>query len=316
MVLASNFYHQPALVKEVIQYLIINPKGVYVDATFGGGGHSKEILKHLAPEGKLFAFDQDPDVPVHEIKDDRFHFFPHPFHLLQQSLAKMNIHQVDGILADLGVSSHQLDTPSRGFSYRFPSAPLDMRMAPHHQQITAAHFLQKASPHQIAYVLATYGEIKRAHVIANAIASYRKRQPIQQVQHLLDALKPFMPKKNPKDFLSKIFQALRIHINDEIKRLEIFLEEGASLLKPGGRFVILTYHSLEDRRVKYFFRSGNFQGKIEKDFYGNPLPTPLIPITKKPIRPTPEEIETNPRIRSAQLRVAEKNYQYNPHYNK
>jgi 16S rRNA (cytosine1402-N4)-methyltransferase len=305
--MATNLYHQPAMVKEVLSYLITNPKGIYVDVTFGGGGHSKAILNHLAPEGILFAFDQDPYVPSQEIVDPRFHFFPHSFHLLRECLSQQNVKEVDGILADLGISSHQIDTPERGFSYRFPDSPLDMRMNPHEQQLTATMFLQTAPVSQIAHVLSIYGEIKHASAIAHAIASYRQKQPIRRVKHLLEAVQPFIPKTHPYSFLSKLFQALRIHINDELKRLEILLQEGTSFLKPGGRFVILTYHSLEDRRVKSYFRYGNFSGKSVKNFYGVPLPTPLTPLTKKPITPSSAEIQRNPRIRSAKLRAAQKN---------
>ncbi len=298
-------YHIPVLLEESISHLNVRSEGIYVDATFGGGGHSRAILSKLTT-GKLIAFDRDPDAEkqARSLQAPTFFFVQSNYSALADVLKEMKIEKIDGILADLGISSHQIDTPERGFSFRF-DAPLDMRMDKKGNPHSAAEFLSRVSFYELAEVLKNFGEVPKAKRYANALIKYRESFPLFTTGDLLKALQPLLPRKHEKKILSQIFQALRIYVNRELEHLQKFLLAGASLLAPGGRFVVISYHSLEDRLVKRFFRAGNFQGEIPKDFYGNPQ-VPFRLITRKPIVPSEEEIAKNPRSRSAKLRVAEK----------
>ena len=296
----AAMYHEPVLLSETVSALVQNPDGIYVDVTFGGGGHSREILRRLSTQGRLFGFDQDSECPAATVDDPRFTFVPQNFKNTAKWLEYYKCPQVDGIMADLGVSSHQFDTPQRGFSYRFP-APLDMRMNPN-KEFSAANVVNDYSPAQLATVLATYGELQNAKRLADLIAAAR---PVETTDQLVAAVTQQLPKGKENKILSQIFQAIRIEVNGETEVLKQLLQQSVTLLKSGGRIAILSYHSIEDRLVKNFFKSGNFEGEIEKDFYGNPL-TPFKLITRKPVVPSDSEIEENPRARSAKLRVAEK----------
>jgi 16S rRNA (cytosine1402-N4)-methyltransferase len=296
-------YHQPVLLHETISGLVHNPDGVYVDVTFGGGGHSREILNKLSEKGKLIGFDQDKDATKNVISDSRFQFVQSNFKHLKKFLQFYKAYPVDGILADLGVSSHQFDEPSRGFSYRF-NDKLDMRMDTS-KGITAAEIINTYPHQKLAKLLFAYGEVKNAHKIAALIERVRMTNAIKTTGKLVEAITPALPKGKENKVLSQIFQALRIEVNSEMEALQSLLEQSVDALKTGGRIAIISYHSLEDRLVKNFFKTGNIEGKLHKDFYGNPL-TPFTPITKKAITPTEEEIEQNPRARSAKLRIAEK----------
>lgn len=295
-------YHNPVLLVESVDYLITNPDGIYVDATFGGGGHSREIMSRLS-NGRLLAFDQDNDVLPNLIQDDRFTFVNSNFKNLERFLKYHKSYPVDGIIADLGVSSHQFDAQERGFSYRTDSA-LDMRM---NQQSgkTAADVINSYDEKALSQIFYQYGELHEGKSIATRIVKMREQESIRTTFQLADALKPYLPHNKENKVLSKIFQAIRIEVNDEMKVLETFLLQTVDALKVGGRIVVLSYHSLEDRMVKCFLRAGNFAGEVEKDFYGNPL-SPFKLITRKAIQPNEVEIAQNPRARSAKLRVAEK----------
>lgn len=295
-------YHNPVLLVESVDYLITNPDGIYVDATFGGGGHSREIMSRLS-NGRLLAFDQDNDVLPNLIQDDRFTFVNSNFKNLERFLKYHKSYPVDGIIADLGVSSHQFDAQERGFSYRTDSA-LDMRM---NQQSgkTAADVINSYDEKALSQIFYQYGELHEGKSIATRIVKMREQESIRTTFQLADALKPYLPHNKENKVLSKIFQAIRIEVNDEMKVLETFLLQTVDALKVGGRIVVLSYHSLEDRMVKCFLRAGNFAGEVEKDFYGNPL-SPFKLITRKAIQPDEVEIAQNPRARSAKLRVAEK----------
>jgi 16S rRNA (cytosine1402-N4)-methyltransferase len=296
-------YHQPVLLQETIAGLVNNLDGVYADATFGGGGHAREILNHLSSKGRLLGFDQDQDAAKNAIEDSRFQFVQSNFKHLKKFLQFYKAYPVDGILGDLGVSSHQFDEPARGFSYRFDE-PLDMRMD-RSKGITAADILNTYPNQKLAKLLFAYGEVQNAHKIAALIEKARQINPIQTTGQLAAAVAPILPKGKENKTLSQLFQALRIEVNAEMEALQALLEQSAEALKPGGRIAVISYHSLEDRLVKNFFKTGNVEGKLHKDFYGNPL-TPFKLITKKAIVPTDQEIEQNPRARSAKLRVAEK----------
>ncbi|MCL2167623.1 MAG: 16S rRNA (cytosine(1402)-N(4))-methyltransferase RsmH [Lentimicrobiaceae bacterium] len=296
-------YHQPVLLQETITGLVNNLDGVYVDVTFGGGGHAKEILNKLSSEGKLIGFDQDKDALKNVINDSRFQFVQSNFKNLKKYLQFYKAYPVDGILADLGVSSHQFDEPQRGFSYRFDEN-LDMRMDTN-KETTAAEIINTYPNQKLAKLLFAYGEVLYAHKIATLIEKSRQISPIQTTGKLAEILIPALPKGKENKILSQIFQALRIEVNAEMDALQLLLEQSVEALKPEGRIAIISYHSLEDRLVKNFFKTGNAEGKLHKDFYGNPL-TPFKLITKKAITPTEEEIETNPRARSAKLRIAER----------
>jgi len=296
-------YHIPALLNETIQGLNIDPDGVYVDVTFGGGGHSTEILLHLSSKGKLLGFDQDEDAIKNALDDPRFIFVRSNFQYLKNFLRYHNIEKVDGILADLGVSSHHFDEAERGFSFRFDGA-LDMRMNTK-SPLTAAVILNTYGEEDLANVFYLYGELHNSRKIAKTIVAARSKAPFDKIFPFIEVLKPFFGREKEKKDMARVFQALRIEVNKEMEVLRSLLEQSFDVLKPEGRLVVLTYHSLEDRLVKNYFRSGNFEGKLEKDFFGNIL-SPLKAINNKVIIATDEEVERNPRARSAKLRIAEK----------
>lgn len=295
-------YHIPALLHETIEGLNIKPDGVYVDVTFGGGGHSKEILKHLNENGKLIAFDQDLDAIKNKIEDPRFIFVRSNFRYMKNFLRYHGIEKVDGILADLGVSSHHFNEAERGFSFRF-DGPLDMRMNTE-SKITAAYILNNYEEEQLADVFYLYGELHNARKIARTIVAERSKTPIERIFQLIEILKPYFGREKEKKDMARVFQAVRIEVNREMAVLEALLQQTIDVLKPDGRIAILTYHSLEDRLVKNFFKTGNFEGKLEKDFFGNIL-SPLKPVNNKVITASDEEVNKNPRARSAKLRIAE-----------
>jgi len=296
-------YHVPVLLNESVNGLEIKAHGDYVDVTFGGGGHSREIFSRLKT-GRLFAFDQDEDAAANIIQDDRFFFIRHNFKYIRNFLKYYEVEQVDGILADLGVSSHDFDVPERGFSFRF-DGDLDMRMNRDSSQ-TAADIVNTYTEDQLRTVFREFGEIDNAGRLAKQLVSSRNASEVKTIEQFLAAISPCVPRLQESKYLAKVFQALRIETNHEMDVLHDFLEQSIELLKPGGRLVVITYHSLEDRMVKNFIRSGDFSGKQEKDFFGN-VESPLVAINRKVIVPTDEEIERNPRARSAKLRIAEKN---------
>ena len=295
-------YHNPVLLHESILGLNIIPDGIYVDTTFGGGGHTRAILEKMEG-GKLFAFDQDKDALDNTPNDERFTLINQNFRYLKNFLRLHNIEQVDGVLADLGVSSHQFDTGERGFSTRF-DAPLDMRMN-QLQPLDAAVVVNTYSLKDLTYVFRNYGELKNAFQITKAIITAREIEPIKTTEQLCNVVEKSFPSHSKNKFLAMVFQALRIEVNDEMTALKEMLLQAMDVLKPGGRLVVISYHSLEDRPVKNLIRTGNFEGKLEKDFFGNPI-VPFKSINKKPIIPKDEEIEKNNRARSAKLRIAEK----------
>lgn len=295
----NEVYHIPAMLKETIEGLNIKPDGIYVDVTFGGGGHSRAIMKDLHDGGKLFSFDQDADALRNAIDDERWMFVHSNFRYLRNWMDYYGVDHIDGLLADLGVSFHHFDCPERGFSFRF-SAPLDMRMNQTAKR-TAADIVNGYSEEELAKILYLYGELKNGRAIAKNICKARSQKAILRTEDLVAASR--IPAEMSKE-LARLFQALRIEVNDEMGALREMLVAARDLLKPGGRIAILTYHSLEDRLVKNFLRSGNLEGMIEKDFYGNNLsPFTLI---EKGREASPEEVERNPRARSAKLRIAEK----------
>lgn len=295
-------YHNPVLLHESVEGLQINPNGVYVDATFGGGGHSKAILEHLA-HGKLYGFDQDHDAQVNSIPDSRFTFIPQNFKYLKNFLLLYGEKQVDGILADLGVSSYQFDSPSKGFSTRFDGI-LDMRMDRHNPN-DAAHIVNTYTEAELKSIFSRYGELQQSGRMAAAIVETRSIKPIQTTTDLKNTVQRFLPFGKENKTLAQLFQALRIEVNQEIQNLEAFLTQCVAVLKPGGRLVVISYHSLEDRLVKNFIKAGNATGEIEKDFFGNNL-SPFKSISRKAIVPDEAEIAVNNRARSAKLRIAEK----------
>lgn len=293
-------YHVPVLAKESIELLAIRPEGVYVDATFGGGGHSRLILDRLGGKGRLIAFDQDEDVKANEIQDARFTLAQHNFRIVRRILRLEGVGKVDGILADLGVSSHQLDVPDRGFSHRFDEA-LDMRMDRRSDR-TAADVLNTYQENELLEVFSRYGEVRNSRTLAAHLTAERSRRPFRSVNDLIRAIDPLV-RGDRQRYLSQVFQALRIELNDEMGALRDFLGQTLEVLKPGGRIVVIAYHSLEDRMVKNFFRTGSVEGEVKKDFYGN-IFRPFELLTKKAIVPGPEELKVNPRSRSAKLRAA------------
>lgn len=299
----ASAYHIPVLLEESVGLLDIVPSGTYVDLTFGGGGHSRRILSQLGPEGRLYAFDQDRDTQANCPDDSRFHYVESNFRFLRGALRLRGITQVDGILADLGVSSHHFDTEERGFSFR-GSAPLDMRMNQRGGQ-TAADLVNTLDAEQLTRILGDWGEIGTPWKVAGCIVRARERQPISTTAELVAAVAPCTPKKEEAKFLTKLFQALRIEVNGEMEALKMALEQSLKVLRPGGRLVVISYHSLEDRLVKNFLRSGNFEGRIEKDFFGR-AELPFDVITRKAVIPSDGEIARNPRSRSAKLRAAAK----------
>jgi 16S rRNA (cytosine1402-N4)-methyltransferase len=296
-------YHQPVLLKECLDGLQIKPDGVYVDVTFGGGGHSKAILERLGTNGKLFAFDQDKDAEKNIPADARLTFIPQNFMYMKNFLRMYEATQVDGILADLGVSSHQFDEAERGFSIRF-EADLDMRMNQQSKK-TAATVLNEYDENQLKHIFRAYGEVENAYKLVKLITDARITQPITTTEQLKTIIAPCTPKFKDHQYLAKVFQALRIEVNNEIDVLKELLTQSLEVLNEGGRLVVMSYHSLEDRLVKNFMKTGNFEGDVIKDFYGN-IARPFELITKKPLTPSEEEIERNSRSRSAKLRVAEK----------
>lgn len=300
-------YHIPVLLHESVDGLHINPNGVYVDVTFGGGGHSREILSRLGPDGHLYSFDQDADAEQNVPEgDDRFTFVRSNFRYLKNWMRYYGVDQVDGIMADLGVSSHHFDAEERGFSFRF-DAPLDMRMNGR-AGMTAADLVNNYSEEQLANVLYLYGEMKNSRKLASAIVKARTAKAIATIEDLLNIVKPMMPREREKKDLARVFQALRIEVNHEMDALHEMLDAALQVLRPGGRLVVLTYHSLEDRMVKNFIRAGRVDGKVEQDFYGRKL-TPWKAVNNKVIIPSEQEQTENPRSRSAKLRIAEKTAQ-------
>ena len=296
-------YHVPVLLKESINGLNIQPDGIYVDVTFGGGGHSREILNRLNEEGHLYGFDQDEDAEKNMIPNTRFTFIRSNFRYLSNFMDWNNVEKIDGLLADLGVSWHHFDDETRGFSFRF-DGDLDMRMNKQAGK-TAADVLNTYPEENLAHIFYQYGELKSSRAIAKAIIRTRSERKMRTVRDFLDVLKPFFSREKEKKQMAQAFQALRIEVNEELEALKDMLQQAADLLKSGGRLVVITYHSLEDRLVKNFFKTGDFEGVIKKDFYGNVL-TPFRLIYNKVIVPDAEEIERNPRSRSAKLRVVEK----------
>ena len=296
-------YHSPVMLSECIEGLNIRPEGIYVDVTFGGGGHSREILKNLNEKGRLLAFDQDADARRNIPNDDRLTFIDQNFRYLKNNCRLQGAMPVDGILADLGVSSHQFDQPERGFSIRF-DAELDMRMD-QSTSLTAKELVNTASEEELHKIFGIYGEIKNAKTLAKTICTARLNAPIVTVSDLKQAISKQIPKGKENKYLAQVFQALRIEVNQELEALREFLEQAVDILKPGGRLVVMSYHSLEDRLVKNFIATGKFRGEVEKDFYGNQI-KPLEAMTRKAVTATEEEISRNNRARSAKLRIAEK----------
>lgn len=304
--MSKPLYHIPALLPETMEGLNIKPDGVYVDVTFGGGGHSRAILSRLNEKGKLIAFDQDEDAFRNQIEDDRFTLVQSNFKYLSNFLKYLGVDKVDGILADLGVSFHHFDASDRGFSFRF-DAKLDMRMN-QKSQLTAAHIINEYPENRLAKIFQLYGEMQNSRRIASVIVKARENGAIETIEELLEVSKKFIPKAKEKKELAKLFQAIRIEVNNEMGTLSEFLSQSVDALHTDGRLAIITYHSLEDRMVKNFLRSGNMEGVIEKDFFGNII-SPMKVINNKVITPSDEEIENNPRSRSAKLRIAEKRAQ-------
>lgn len=295
-------YHDPVLLHESVEGLNVRPEGIFVDATYGGGGHSKEILTHLTT-GKLVAFDQDEDAEKNKINDERLIFVRHNFHWMKNFLKYHNITAVDGILADLGVSSYQFDTPDRGFSFR-SDAELDMRMNRESAK-SAKTIINEYPEEELSSIFYQYGEINNSRKLAAVIVNARRKKLINTTNEFIDAISSCIPKFSENKYLAQVFQSIRIEVNNELVSLKELLKQSAEYIKVGGRLVILTYHSLEDRLVKNFIKTGNFDGKLEKDFYGN-TNTPFKAINKNVIVPTDEEIQRNNRARSAKLRIAER----------
>jgi len=295
-------YHTPVLLKESVDGLQIRPDGIYVDLTFGGGGHSREIIKHLK-KGKLIAFDQDDDALANLIDDKRFVFVNHNFRFLKNFLKYHKAPQVDGILADLGVSSHHFDNPERGFSFRF-EGDLDMRMN-QNMKISAKEIVNEYAETDLSKILWEYGELNNSRRLAKAIADKRQLAKLETIKDLTDTLMPFLPKHAEHKFLAKVFQALRIEVNREMEFLKEMLLQTTDVIKPGGRLVVITYHSLEDRLVKNFIKNGQFEGEAEKDLFGN-TNVPFEAVNRKVIVPSENEIKENNRARSAKLRIAQR----------
>lgn len=296
-------YHVPVMLQESLDLLEINPDGVYVDLTFGGGGHSSHIVQRLSPKGHLYSFDQDADAEANAFDDERFTFVRSNFRFMRGNLRMRGVEQVDGVFADLGVSSHHFDATERGFSFR-GDAPLDMRMNRRGGR-TAADVVNDYDVERLTWILKNYGEIDGAARVARSIESARSAAPLTTTFDLVEAVKRVTPPRDESKFLSKLFQAIRIEVNGEMEALQMALEQSLRMLRPGGRLVIMSYHSLEDRMVKNFMRSGSIGGDVEKDFFGR-TSTPFEIITRKVVVPTDEEIARNPRSRSAKLRAARK----------
>lgn len=301
MALDANTYHVPVLLEESVELMNITPDGTYCDLTFGGGGHSRHILSKLGDNGRLYSFDQDRDTLKNAPQDARFNYVESNFRFLRGALRLRGVEQVDAILADLGVSSHHFDAVERGFSFR-GDAPLDMRMNQRGGR-TAADIVNSYSAEELGRILKEYGELDTTWKIASCIVRSRELQPILTTAQLVEAVKPCTPKRDESKFLTKLFQALRIEVNGEMEALKMALEQSLKVLRPGGRLVVISYHSLEDRLVKNFMRSGNFEGKVKQDFFGR-VETPFEVVTRKAVVPSAQEIDRNPRSRSAKLRAA------------
>ena len=297
----NTTYHIPVLLESAVNELDIQPSGTYCDLTFGGGGHSRHILSKLGAEGRLYSFDQDRDTLLNAPDDEHFNYVESNFRFLRSALRLRGVDKVDGILADLGVSSHHFDEVGRGFSFR-GEGPLDMRMNQRGGR-TAADVVNTYDADSLARVLKEYGELDTTWKIASCIERAREKEPITTTAQLVEAVSPCTPKRDESKFLTKLFQALRIEVNGEMEALKMALEQSLKVLRPGGRLVVISYHSLEDRLVKNFMRSGNFEGKIEQDFFGRQQ-TPFDVVSRKAIVPSQEEVERNPRSRSAKMRVA------------
>ena len=295
-------YHNPVMLQESLEGLNIQPDGIYIDVTFGGGGHSKAILSRLK-EGTLYAFDQDEDAELQNAGHPNLVFTRANFRFAEHYMKLYQAGQANGLLADLGISSHQIDEPARGFSTR-GEGPLDMRMDVRHGQ-TAADVVNNYSDAELHRILGMYGELKNARTLASAIVKARVKQSIRTTEELKKVLNPFAPRGKEFKYQAQVFQALRIEVNQELKALEELLEQSSRILAPGGRLVVMSYHSLEDRMVKHFIQTGNLEGKPEKDLYGNLL-RPFEPVTRKPLEASAGELALNPRARSARLRVAER----------
>lgn len=298
----AETYHVPVLLQESVDGLDIQPDGIYVDVTFGGGGHSREILSRLGPKGHLYSFDQDADAEKNIVADDRFTFVRSNFRYIRNWMRYYGVGQIDGLLGDLGVSSHHFDDESRGFSFRF-DAPLDMRMNKR-AGLTAADVLNDYSEEQLADVFYLYGELKNARRLAKTIADYRKGKRIETTADLSDTVEPLMRSEREKKDLARVYQALRIEVNHEMDALRDMLCGATDLLRDGGRLSIITYHSLEDRIVKNVMKAGNVEGRVEQDFFGR-ITSPFR-LVNKVTTPSDEELQRNPRSRSAKLRIAEK----------
>ena len=304
MIVTAETYHVPVLLMESIDGLAIQPGGIYVDVTFGGGGHSREILRRLGPEGHLYSFDQDADAEKNIVDDDRFTFVRSNFRYVKQWMRYYGVERVDGLLADLGVSSHHFDDETRGFSFRFEDAPLDMRMNKR-AALTAADILNSYSEEQIADILYLYGELKQARRIASLIAKARTQRRIATTGDLLGVLGVDAESSQWKKDMARLFQALRIEVNHEMEALKEMLRGATEVLGEGGRLSVITYHSLEDRIVKNVMKAGNAEGRVSQDFFGR-IEAPFRPVNNKVIVPDAEEQQQNPRSRSAKLRIAEK----------
>ncbi len=295
-------YHIPALASETIQGLDIKPDGTYVDVTFGGGGHSRAIMSCLGPKGRLFSFDQDMDAYANRIDDNRFTFVHGNFRYLRNFLRFYNALPADGILADLGVSFHHFDDGERGFSFRYSDGVLDMRMN-RDNDLDARRVVNEYDAERLTTIFRLYGELKNAKRMADCIVKARASKDIVTIADLLGVVRPLINPRQEKKELAQVFQALRMEVNHEVDALQEFLEQTLTAIRPGGRLAIITYHSIEDRMVKNFMRSGRIDGKVETDFFGRRL-SPIAPLSGKPIVPSDEEVERNPRARSAKLRVA------------
>lgn len=300
----TTTYHDPVLLTESVDALNIVADGTYVDVTFGGGGHSREILKRLGPKGRLIGFDQDEDAQRNQIRDPRFVLVRHNYRYVRQFLRYYEVLPVNGLLADLGISSYQIDEASKGFSIRF-NAPLDMRMN-RQSDLTAARVLNEYPEAQLLKVLSEYGEVRNARSLVRLILELRKEKKFDEIEDFKSRIAPCVDRQYESQYYAKVFQALRIEVNDELGALKELLMRSAEILKPGGRLVVIAYHSLEDRLVKNFIARGKFEGETEKDLFGNVLEVPFRAITKKPLEASPEEITRNPRARSAKLRIAER----------
>lgn len=299
--MTAESYHVPVLLKESVEGLNIKPDGIYVDVTYGGGGHSREILSRLGPQGHLFSFDQDADAEQNIVDDKRLTFIRSNFRYLVNWMRYYGVEQIDGLLGDLGVSSHHFDDAERGFSFRF-EAPLDMRMNKR-ATLTAADIVNQADERQLADIFYLYGELKTARRIAAAIVKKRAQKPILTTKDFIETVEPLFKRESEKKDMARLFQALRIEVNHEMDALRQMLAGATQVIKPGGRLVVITYHSLEDRIVKNVMKAGNPEGNINQDFFGR-IEAPFAPLSNKVITPTAEEQQLNPRSRSAKLRIA------------